>query len=333
MWSLDYPAFLLLLLLVPPLIAWAHFRPSRGGRLSFSFSVFRGNSFQPRTGWRKLLSFLGALAFWLGFASLLVALAGPVIVTRRRHTLTRGIDLIIALDESPSMSARDTGEGNRFEAAKEVIEKFIAERENDFIGLVSFAAEAVLRVPATLDYGAILKALNNLKIMELGDGTAIGMGIAVSALHLEDSGGQEKVIVLLTDGDNNAGEILPLEAAQIAARLGIRVYTIGLGREGEATLEFIDPNTGKQVRGVYKGKFNEPLLQEMAHLTGGRYFHAGGKGTLTAVFQEIDALEKTEKEVKHYVERKPKHKDFILAGLLLILAYLLISRLVLKELL
>ena len=319
MWSLDRPAFLLLLLLVPPLIGWAHFHGSRGGRLNFSFSVFRGRSFKPKTGWRRLLSVLAALSFWLGFVSLIVALAGPVVVTKRRDYLTRGIDLIIALDESPSMSARDTGEGNRFEAAKEVIEKFIAERDNDFIGLVSFAAEAALRVPATLDYSAILDALGTLRIMELGDGTAIGMGIAVSALHLKNSGGQEKVIVLLTDGDNNAGEILPLEAAQIAARLGIRVYTIGLGREGEATLEFIDPDSGKQYRGVYKGKFNEPLLQEMAHLTGGRYFHAGGKGTLSVVFQEIDALEKTDKQVSQHIDRK--------------LAYLLVSKLVLKELL
>jgi Ca-activated chloride channel family protein len=333
MWSLDRPAFLLLLLLVPPLIGWSHFHGSRGGRLNFSFSVFRGRSFKPGTGWRRLLSVLAALGFWLGFVSLIVALAGPVVVTKRRDYLTRGIDLIIALDESPSMSARDTGEGNRFEAAKEVIEKFIAERDNDFIGLVSFAAEAALRVPATLDYSAILDALGSLQIMELGDGTAIGMGIAVSALHLKNSGGQEKVIVLLTDGDNNAGEILPLEAARIAARLGIRVYTIGLGREGEATLEFIDPDTGKQYRGVYKGKFNEPLLQEMAHLTGGRYFHAGGKGTLSVVFQEIDALEKTDKQVSQHIDTKPKHQNFILAGLFLILAYLLVSKLVLKELL
>jgi Ca-activated chloride channel family protein len=333
MWSLDRPLFLTLLLLVPLLIVWVHFRPSRGGRLSFGFSVFRGDSFRPRRGWRTLLSVLAAFAFWLGFVSLILALAGPVIVTKRRDYLTRGIDLIIALDESPSMSARDTGEGNRFEAAKEVIESFIDERENDALGLVSFAAEAALRVPATLDYEAVRAALGGLRIMELGDGTAIGMGIAVSAVHLKESGGQEKVIVLLTDGDNNAGEISPLEAAQVAAQLGIRVYTIGLGREGEATLDFIDPNTGKQYRGVYKGKFNEPLLQEMAHLTGGRYFHAGGKGTLSAVFQEIDALERTDKRVSQVIERKPRHQELILAGLALILAYLLLSRLVLKELL
>jgi Ca-activated chloride channel family protein len=332
-WSLERPAFLLLMLLLPPLIMWTHFRRARGGRLSFSFSVFRGRSFSPKTGWRKLLSVLAALCFWLGFGVLIVALAGPVTVTKRRDYLTRGIDLIIALDESPSMSARDSGEGNRFEAAKEVIERFIDERENDFIGLVSFAAEAALRVPPTLDYTAVLESLSALRIMELGDGTAIGTGLAVSALHLKDSGGQEKVIVLLTDGDNNAGEIPPLEAAQIASRLGIRVYTIGLGREGEATLDFIDPGTGKQYRGVYKGKFNEPLLQEMAHLTGGRYFHAGGKGTLSAVFQEIDALEKTDKRVSQHIDRRPKHRDFILAGLLLVLAYLLLSKLVLKELL
>ncbi len=326
MWRLEYPGTLVLFLLFPGLIYLVNFRKTRGGRLPFSFGVWAGQTFSTGLTVRKGLSALGWFLFWLGFALLLLALAGPVIVEKERHYLTRGIDMIIALDQSPSMSARDSGQGSRFDAAKTVIGRFVEGRENDSIGLVSFSKEAALRVPPTLDYATLINSLNRLKIMELGDGTAIGMGIVLSTVHLHLSRSREKVIILLTDGDNNAGKLGPLEAARIASELGIRIYTIGVGREGEATLEFVNPETGEQVRGVYRGKFDTALLKEIAALTGGRYFQAGGMGTLEAIFSEIDTLEKTEQQVVLSFHKTPKHNAFALSGGLLIILALFLRK-------
>jgi Ca-activated chloride channel family protein len=279
------------------------------------------------------LLWFSRLLFWAGFVLLIAALAGPVVIERQRIYLTKGVDLVIALDESPSMSARDVGSVNRFEAARQVIREFVTGRENDAIGLVAFGQEAVLRVPPTLDYDYLLEVLDSLQIMELGDGTAIGMGIAVGALHLRDSRAREKVIILVTDGDNNAGELSPEQAAGLAQELGIRVYTIGIGTEGETTVQFVDPESGRQVQGLYKARLNEELLKAIALQTGGRYFHSGTLGILTAVFQEIDGLEKTEQEVSVFVEHRPKHAAFIVSALALVFAGLVVSRLMLGELL
>jgi Ca-activated chloride channel family protein len=332
MWSLEHPLTLLLLILVALLAYWAHFRPRRGGKIRYNLGVWgEGVPSFPAGGGRFLLWFSRVL-FWVGFVLLVIALAGPVVIERQRIYLTKGVDLVIALDESPSMSARDVGLVNRFEAARQVIREFVSGRENDAIGLVAFGQEAVLRVPPTLDYEHLLEVLDSLRIMELGDGTAIGLGIAVSALHLRDSRAQEKVIILVTDGDNNAGDLSPEQAAEIAQELGIRVYTIGIGTEGETTVQFVDPESGRQVQGLYQARLNEELLKAVALQTGGRYFHSGTLGILTAVFREIDSLEKTEQEVNVFVEHRPKHAAFIVAALAFVFAGLGISRLILGEL-
>jgi Ca-activated chloride channel family protein len=155
----------------------------------------------------------------------------------------------------------------------------------------------------------------------------------VAAVHLKRSRADERVIVLITDGDNNAGEVEPDRAAEVAAALGIRIYTIGIGSEGETTIQFIDPESGKEVRGVYQGKLNEDLLKRIATVTGGRYFHSGTLGILNTIFQEIDSLESTVQEVVVFIERQPRHEVFILLGLGIILLCVLMSKLVIGELL
>jgi Ca-activated chloride channel family protein len=332
MWSLEHPLTLLLLFPLAFLGYWAHFRPKRGGKIRFNLAEWGGGApAYPGAAGRVLLWGSRAL-FWSGFLLLIIALAGPVVIERQRIYLTKGVDLVIALDESPSMSARDVGSVNRFEAARQVIREFVSGRENDAIGLVAFGKEAALRVPPTLDYPYLLGVLDTLQIMELGDGTAIGTGLALSALHLRDSRAREKVIILVTDGDNNAGDVSPERAAGLARELGIRIYTIGIGTEGETTIQFTDPESGKQVQGVYQGRLDEELLKAVALETGGRYFHSGTLGILTAVFREIDALEKTEQEVNVFVEHRPKHDAFILAALACVLGGLVVSRLFLGEL-
>lgn len=333
MWSLDFP---LALIGLPPLLVLvylAHFRKARGGKLSFNFGIWGKDHFHYGTTVKGLLVLGTRVLFWSGFSILILALAGPVVIEKKRSYLSRGLDLVITLDVSPSMSARDVGSVSRFDAARDVIREFIRGRENDAIGLVVFGKEAALRAPPTFDTRFVGEVLDSLQVMELGDGTAIGMGIAVSALHLKDSGSMEKVIILVTDGDNNAGEIAPEKAAQVAAGLGIRIYAIGIGSEGETTIEFKDPESGKQVRGVYQGKLNEQLLKQIAAATGGRYFHSGTLGILDTVFQEIDSLETTKTEVAVFVERKPRHGTFILIGFSMILACVLLNKMLSGELL
>jgi Ca-activated chloride channel family protein len=333
MWSFDSPQVLLLLLLVPLLVYLLYFRKARGGKIFFNFSIWGADRFVASTTPRRIILVVTRVLFWIGFCILVAAVAGPVLVEKRRTYLTRGLDLIIALDVSPSMSARDVGRITRFEAATEVIREFVSGRENDAIGLVIFGAEAALRVPPTFDYGFLEAALDSAQVMELGDGTAIGMGIAVAAVHLRESTATERVIILITDGDNNAGRIDPHQAAGMAAGLGIRIYTIGIGSEGETTLTFVDPDSGRQVSGVYQAKLNEELLKGIAEITGGRYFHSGTLGILNVIFQEIDSLESKVQEVAVIVERRQRHRVLIAAGLGIILLCMFANKLVVGELL
>jgi Ca-activated chloride channel family protein len=329
MWSFDFPLGLLAILAVPALVYLAHRR--RGGRLSFNFSYWGAESFRFRRTGRGVLLALARLCFWLGFLALVLALAGPVVIQKSRMYLSKGLDIMIALDASPSMSARDVGGESRFEAAQEVIRAFVAGRENDAIGLVTFGEQAALRVPPTLDKAFLNETLTAARVMDHGDGTAIGTGIAVASLHLERSHAAGKVIILLTDGDNNAGDITPEEAAGVAARLGIRIYAIGIGTEGETILEYTDPQSGRQVRGVYQGKLNEELLRGLAAVTNGRYFRSGTLGVLRTVFAEIDTLEHTDQDVTVFVARNARHRPFIIAGLALVLIGVALSKVLLGE--
>jgi Ca-activated chloride channel family protein len=333
MWRLDHPQVLLLLLIVPLLIYLLYYRKARGGKISFNFGIWNGDRFAAAATSRRVLLVITRVLFWIGFSILVVAMAGPVVIEKQRKYLSRGLDLMVVLDVSPSMSARDVGMITRFDAAREVVRDFISGRENDAIGLVIFGAEAALRVPPTFDYPFLGQALESVQVMALGDGTAIGMGIAVAAVHLKRSKADERVIILITDGDNNAGEVEPDRAAEVAAALGIRIYTIGIGTEGETTIQFIDPESGKEVRGVYQGKLNEDLLKRIATVTGGRYFHSGTLGILNKIFQEIDGLESTIQEVVVFIERQPRHGVFILLGLGIIVLCVLMSKLVIGELL
>lgn len=331
MWLFDQPAYLGLLLLLPVAIYFRHFWPRRGSRMPFAIGIWPDRGFSPRPLGLGLLHRGGTLCFWLGVVLLVVGLAGPSRVTRERVFLNQGIDMMIVLDESPSMAAQDFVPVNRFETARDVIERFVLSRENDAIGLVSFGREAALRVPPTLDYEALLTRLAELRIMDLGDGTAIGMGLAIAALHLEQSTADERVIILLTDGENNAGEISPETAARVAAEMGIRIYAIGIGSEEAAPLEFVDPESGRVYRGTFEGGFDEALLQRIAESAGGLYFYAGSGGTLGAIFNAIDSLETVERRVRIQVHRTQRYLWVVFLGLLLILADYLVRRLLIRE--
>ena len=332
MWSAEQPLILAALLLLPVAIYYVHYRPGRGGIPRVTYQLWGGARLGPRGGALRLLALLSRWLFWLTAVVLIVAASGPVRLHRQRVFLTPGLDLMIVLDESPSMAARDFGDASRFTAATEVVRSFVAGRDNDAIGIVSFSDRAALRVPKTLDHAAVGAALDGIAVMTLGDTTAIGMGIAVALLHLQDSSAPGRVIILLTDGENNAGEILPETAATMAAESGVRIYTIGIGREGDAVLELTDPQTGVTRRGVYHGRFDPALLQRVANITGGRYFSATERGALEAVFREIDSLERIENRTRMRVEREPFHVELLLVALLLLVLEVLLRRAVVGEL-
>lgn len=333
MWILERPAMLLLLFTVPVGIYLRHFWRGRGGKIRFPFHVWRGSGFVPESGLLSVLHGAGAFCFWLGASLLIVALAGPATVTRERVYLNRGMDIMIVLDQSLSMAAEDMTPNNRFDAARSIIRQFVAKRENDAVGLVGFGSEAALRVPPTLDHAAFDRALNKLKILDLGDGTAIGVGLSVAVLHLQESSATQKVIVLLTDGVNNAGEILPETAAEVASQARIKVFAIGLGRSDEVPIEYTDPRTGQTYGGTYKGGFDDSVLRSVANITGGAYFAAASEGALASVFRSIDSIETVERRVRIEVHTNPKYRTIILLGLGLIVFDILIRRWALREVL
>lgn len=333
MWVVEHPEVLLLLIALPVAIYARHFWPGRGGRIVFPFAIW-GDRETLRSPWFiRFLVTVAAVAFWAGVALVVLALSGPTVVRRERVFLGPGIDMMIILDESPTMSAQDFAPVNRFETAKTVIRTFVERRENDAIGLVSFGAEAALRVPPTLDYEHFLERLDELVIMDLGNGTAIGMGLAVAALHLRSSSTTNRVLILLTDGVNNAGEIPPETAAAVAADLGMRIYAIGIGTTEETTYEYVDPRTGVRREGTLVDTFDEPLLRRIAESSGGGYFYAGSPGALNAVFSSIDSIETVERRARTQVNSEPMHRQILLVALALLAVDFLFRKFLMRELL
>ncbi|HXI02175.1 MAG TPA: VWA domain-containing protein, partial [Candidatus Saccharimonadales bacterium] len=214
--------------------------------------------------------------------------------------LTRGIDIVLVLDNSTSMAAEDFRPKNRLAVAKEAVATFVKGRRSDRLGLVVFAGSGYTACPLTLDYGVLLEILSGTRLAERDEGTAIGMGLSMALNRLRDSDAKSKVIVLLTDGRNNRGAIDPSTAASLAKTLGIKVYTIGVGARGEAPYPVQDPVLGK--RYVYlRADIDEDSLKSIADTTGGRYFRATDSDSLREIFKEIDGLEKTDIKVRHYM--------------------------------
>ncbi|MFP4363120.1 MAG: VWA domain-containing protein [Spirochaetia bacterium] len=333
MWTLESPGYILLLFLVPVAVYIRHFLKNRGGKILFPIKVFLGDGFSPSQRGLKFIFFVTSVVFWTGIVFIILSLAEPSYIEQQRVYLNRGNDIMIVLDESPSMAARDFEPENRFEAAREVIHRFISRRENDAIGLVSFSKEAALRIPPTLDYDSVLDTLDSLQIMDLGDGTAIGMGIAVACLHLQNSTAENKIIILLTDGENNAGEIIPETAAEIASQLDVRIYTIGIGSEGEIPLEFTDPHTGRVYRGTFVSGFDAQLLEDIAETSGGRYYYASTSNTLDDIFTAIDSLEALELRSRTHIQITPYYRIFLFIGLICVLLDLIFRKLILREVL
>lgn len=260
---------------------------------------------------------------------LVVVLARPQSSSSWQDVTTEGIDIVMAIDISGSMLAEDF-KPNRLEAAKKVAANFIGNRPNDRLGLVIFAGESFTQSPLTTDHSVILNIFKDVQSGMLEDGTAIGMGLATSVKRLKDSEAISKVVILLTDGENNSGNIAPATAAEIAKEFGVRVYTIGVGTRGKAPMPYTDP-FGRRLHQDVDVKINEELLTRIATMTGGKYFRATDNKSLEAVYAEIDQLERSKIDVTEYRKRKEEFPPFAIAALLLLGCELLLKQTILRS--
>ena len=309
------PKYFLILVLLVPMILWYIFREKRShADLQFSsLKAFRGMKHAGRVWLRHILFALKVLSV----VFLVTALARPQSSNSWQTYTSEGIDIMLALDISGSMLARDFSP-DRLEAAKDVATKFILERPQDKIGLVVFAGESFTQCPLTTDQAVLVNLIRDVHSGMIEDGTAIGLGLANAVNRLKDSPGKSKVVILLTDGVNNRGMISPVTAAELAKTYGIRVYTIGVGTYGEAPYPVQTP-FGTQLQNV-PVEIDEAVLQQIAAITGGQYFRATDNAKLKQIYQEIDQLEKTKIEVKHFSKKQEQYFWFALIGMLLLIA-------------
>lgn len=291
-----HPNFLWTLLIIVPITVW-YVLKQRNLHATLALSTAKPFASLPRSWKQYLRHFLFVLRM-ATLACLIIVMARPQERDSWRTTSTEGTDIVIALDVSSSMLARDF-EPDRFNAAKEVAAKFISGRESDNIGIVVFAGESLTGVPMTVDRAQLMQYLQNLSMNVLEDGTAIGDGIATSLNRLKEGKAKSKSIILLTDGSNNTGVVAPLTAAEVAKELGVKIYTIGIGTNGSAPYP-VRTLTGRIEFQPQPVVIDENALRTIADNTGGKYFRATGNRVLEEVFAEIDALEKTQMDVRHF---------------------------------
>ena len=322
------PKILWLLVVVPFYVAYYIWRTTQGGA-SIVISTTDSLRSAPRT-FRYYLRHLPIALRAVALALIIVASARPQSVEHETKTETDGIDIVLAVDISGSMLARDF-QPDRLTSAKEVASQFVANRQGDRIGLVVFAGEAFTQTPLTTDQSSLQTLLGRLRSGVVEDGTAIGNGLATAVNRLRESDSKSKVIILLTDGVNNRGQIAPLTVADIAKAQGIKVYTIGVGRNGTAPYPVFDER-GREVYTVeMKVEIDEKMLQEIAQKTGGKYFRATDKLSLERIYNEIDSMEKSKVEKFDITHIHEEFLLFVLWALALLLAEFMIKYIVLKR--
>ncbi len=314
------PGFLWLLLLIPILAVWYYFIKDRDNA---NLKIASTQGFKGGNIWAKLKPILYLLRL-LAISALIIALARPrnVEVSKKTKT-TRGIDIVMAIDVSASMLAKDL-KPNRLEALKQVAIKFVNKRPNDRIGIVVYAGESFTQTPITSDKAIVKNTIRKIKWGQINDGTAIGMGLGSAVNRLKDSKAKSKVIILLTDGVNNTGFVDPKTATELAKELSIKVYTIGLGTNGTALFPVAKDLYGKLIFRNAPVEIDEVLLKYIAKETGGKYFRATGNRKLEAIYDEINKLEKTKIEEFKYYNYEEKYRSLvILAGILILIEMLL----------
>ncbi|MFV0505835.1 MAG: vWA domain-containing protein [Bacteroidales bacterium] len=318
--------FYLLFALIP-LIALYIWRFS-ASRATLQYSTFMGLKKLGKT----IKHYIRHMAFVfsvLSVVAFITALARPQVLDTMQNQSVEGIDIIISIDVSTSMLARDF-KPDRLEAAKNVAMKFISGRQNDRIGVVVFSGESYMLCPLTTDHSVLLNQFQNIKTGLMEDGTAIGTGLGIAIRGFEDSKAKSKVIILLTDGENNAGEMAPKFAASLAKEFGIRIYTIGVGRRGMAPYPFID-SQGRTVYQEVEVKIDEETMEGIANESDGKYFRATDNASLAKVYEEIDKLEKVKINVSNYSKKNDLFQPLVGLGCIFLLMSILINLFVFRN--
>ncbi len=310
--SFETPWVLALLIIFP---LWWLSRRERGG-FRYSRGGVAGEAERKRSRW---LAGLPSLLRGLAILLLIVALARPRTGVTTEEFEAEGIAIALVVDVSSSMLALDLQPLDRLEVAKRTVLQFVKNRQYDRIALVAFAGEALTQVPVTIDYEILEGAIANLRADMLEDGTAIGTALATAANRLRRTPGDSKVVILLTDGENNRGEVDPITAARAAAAYGIRTYTIGVGSEGVAPVPIGPGPLGTEYANM-RVRLDEDLLRRIASITGAQYFRATNARALEEIYRQIDELEKTPVNVRRYVEFSERFRPFVVLALLLVLA-------------
>ena len=320
------PYYLYLFLLLIPIVVW-YIQKKRNEQATIKVPTTEVFEAMPKT-WKHYLQHLPFALRVLAFAALIVILARPQSSDSMHEKNIEGIDIVMSLDISSSMLAEDL-KPNRLEASKNVAAEFIMGRPNDNIGLVVFSGKSFTQCPLTTDHAALVNLLQKVDCGMIDDGTAIGNGLATAVNRIKDSQAVSKVIILLTDGSNNMGEIAPISAAEIAKTFGIRVYTIGVGTKGMAPYPF-RTNFGVQYQNI-KVDIDESTLQQIANLTGGLYFRATDNKKLEAIYEEIDQMEKTKIKVNEYHKKYDEFAPFAMLLFVFLLCEIILRNTILRK--
>jgi len=329
--SFAHPYWLGLLLLLPVLAWW---RGRRGQQAAFLYSSVQliknvANLSRSRAG-----QFLAALR-WLLLGLFVVGMARPQLVESETSIKASGVDIVVALDLSGSMESEDfrlRGDRvNRLTIAKDVLKKFVERRPSDRIGLVAFAGKAYIAAPLTLDHDFLNQNIDRLNLHSIEDGTAIGSGLSAAINRLREVQSKSKIIILMTDGQNNSGKVPPLTAAEAAQALGIKVYTIGVGTRGTAPMPQMNV-FGQKVYVQIPVDIDEDTLKAVSHKTGGKYYRADSTETLRSIYNDIDKLEKTEREMKKYLRVEELFPWAVIPGFGFLLLEILLSHTIWRKL-
>lgn len=330
--SFQNPSAFLLILLIPVYFVLRKSRLFARPSIPLTFSDWNGKTFSWNSKLYSLLSTVAVIFTVFGFCTAVTALAEPVLYRHERVYTSRGADIMFVLDISPSMAARDAGSLSRIDAAKQAIAVLAKENTGNAYGLTVMANEAALAVPPTTDTSFFLQRLQEISLGSKGDGTAIGTGLASAVFHLAASGAPKKCIILVTDGENNAGEIHPETAAELAAKNGISVYTVGVGTGGSAPIDYVDPASGKSYSGYLSSAFDPSQLKTISRLGGGRYFEIKSVQDLSLALKVIGRAESVPQTYRSKTETIRLYDKFILAAGVLLIFTWCIKRLILKAL-
>lgn len=315
------------LLLLLPLMAWWYYK--KQGEYFADVRMSSTQSLSDTDNWKVKARPVVQVLQIAAIGALIIAMARPQAVLQQENINAEGIDIMLALDVSTSMLAKDF-EPDRLEASKSVASVFVENRKHDRIGLVVFSGESFTQCPLTTDHGILRSFLASLQCGLIENGTAIGMGLANATKRLKDSDAKSKVIILLTDGVNNAGYASPMQAADAAKQLGIKVYTIGVGTQGQALSPVAQRPDGSFIYDWTMVQIDEELLQRVAKETGGQYFRAQDINELKAIYQEIDRLETTKIETTTIRRYQEKYHSFVLVAILLVFFQVLLANTVFK---